>query len=223
MSLYNRETSIRKIIDMEDRISKCQRCSHLNQCVLKPSLGKGELEPEVMMVFESDNNLTKDSSRLISLRNLIKNELNVNKIYHTFMVRCEPKVCTVRQNLNNFTGGNSNYKRLLDRENRCLLNSKACSGISVKPTDEEIIFCLPFLLEEIVILNPPHIILFGERVIDYVAKSFGVYELNGRSYFTKENTNFYLASNEENFDINSCNQLKSNFMLTSNLTNQQLS
>lgn len=221
MAFDNRETSIRKIIDMEVRISKCQRCLHLNQCVLKPSLGKGELEPEIMMVFESDNNFTKNSSRLISLRDLIKKELNVAKIYHTFMVRCEPKVCTVRQNLNNFTGGNSNYKKMLDRENKCLLNSKACSGIYVKPTDEEIIFCLPFLLEEMVILNPPHIILFGERVIDYVAKSFGVYELNGSVCFTKRNTTFYLASNEENFDINSCKQLKSHF--TSTLGNQQLS
>ncbi|MDD3307897.1 MAG: hypothetical protein PHO29_12480 [Acetobacterium sp.] len=211
MSFDSREASIRKIIDMEDRISKCQRCAHLNQCILKPSLGKGELEPEVMMVFESDNNFTKDSSRLISLRNLIKKELNINKIYHTFMVRCEPKVCTVRQNLNNFTG-NSNYKKLLDRENKCLLNSKACSGISVKPTDEEIIFCLPFLLEEMVILNPPHVILFGERVIDYVAKSVGQYELNGDRYFKKKNTNFYLVSSEENFDINSCNQLKPHFI-----------
>lgn len=214
MSFNNRETRIRKIIDMEDRISRCQRCLHLNQCVLKPSLGKGELEPEVMMVFESDNNFTKDSRRLIGLRNLIKDELCVEKVYHTFLVRCEPKVCTVRQNLNNFTGGNSNYKKILDRENKCLLNSKTCSGISVKPADEEIIFCLPFLLEEMVILNPPHIILFGERVIDYIAKSFGVYGVDGNSYFIKKNTIFYLASDEEKFDIHACNQLKPHFTST---------
>lgn len=212
MSLDNREVIIRRIINMEDRISRCQRCSLLNQCVIKPSLGKGELEPDIMMVFESDNSLTKDSRRLIDLRNLIKSELNVDKIYHTFLVRCEPKVCTVRQNLNNFTGSACSYKKLLDRDNKCLLNSKICSGISVKPSDEEIIFCLPFLLEEMEILNPPNIILFGDRVIDYVAKSFGVYETNDNAHFTKKNINFYLAGNEEIFDINACNQLKKHFM-----------
>ncbi|MDD2619111.1 MAG: hypothetical protein PHC92_00355 [Syntrophomonadaceae bacterium] len=211
MSFDNREESIRRIIDMEDRIAKCQRCLPLSKCVYKPSFGKGELDPEVFMVFESDNKNTKDSKWLINLRNLIKNELNVDNIYHTFLVRCEPKACTARHNLNNLTDGCSTYNKLLNKDNICFLKSNICSGITVKPSNEEIIRCLPFLLEEMEILKPPHIILFGERVIDYVSKSFGVYELDNHSYFQKKNINFYRASSEESFDISEFTQFKTYF------------
>ena len=86
-----REKNIRLIIEMEDRAAQCTRCAPLLSCIRKPSMGKGDLEPDLIMVFESDIQIMEKAERLLELREMIKDELNVGKIYHTFMVRCQPK------------------------------------------------------------------------------------------------------------------------------------
>jgi len=65
MSNRNRELVIRRIINMEDRISNCQRCGAITRCIRKPSLGKGDLEPDILMVLESDNYYSRDMNRMI--------------------------------------------------------------------------------------------------------------------------------------------------------------
>jgi len=134
----------------------------------KPSFGKGELEPEVVMVFESDNQFTRDINKLIELRNSIKNTLKVEKLYHTYLVRCQPKCCTIRSSLNCYID-----KKLLDKDNHCLLTGKPCEGVLVRPGYDEIMACLPFLVEELEILNPSCIVMFGERVAQFILKSYG--------------------------------------------------
>lgn len=171
MERGSREQNIKRIISMEDRIGQCQRCMNLFRCMRKPSLGKGDLEPDVLLVFECESSLTCDMDRLIDLRNVVKKAFNTEKVYHTFMVRCQPKACSARQNANCFIEG-----KLLDKNKVCMLTGKECEGIPIKPTPEEIMNCMPFVMEEIRILQPQYVILFGDRVSSFIGKACGVYE-----------------------------------------------
>jgi hypothetical protein len=137
MTKNTREANIRRIIELEDRIGQCRRCQGLMTCVRKPSLGKGDLDPEMVLVFESENVFTADLNNLIELRSRIKKEFGIDKIYHTFMVRCKPKSCSVRQSTNYYVEG-----KLIDIDSKCLLTGKGCDGIPIRPLTEEIISCL---------------------------------------------------------------------------------
>ncbi len=210
MSERTREDNIRCIVSLEDRICQCERCPSLTRCVRKPSLGKGDLEPEIVLIFESNRSFTQDIDYIIGLRNLIKNEFKHEKIYHTYMVRCQPKACTVRHGVSCYTDS-----KLLDKENRCILSGKQCEGIPIRPANEEIISCLPFLLEEIDILDPGYFILFGERVCEFVLKSFGIFDnIKLGNRYEYNNRIILTTVYEEDFGIEECKQLKE---LASNL------
>jgi hypothetical protein len=140
-------------------------------CTSKPSLGKGDLEPQVLLVFECENPYTLNTSWLIDLRNKIKQKFNVERVYHTYMVRCHPKACSSRKDCNFFMPG-----KLLDRDNICKLSNDICDGILIKPSGEATINCLNYLLEEIDILRPDYVILFGKQVREYVLKSCGMFD-----------------------------------------------
>lgn len=167
-----REQNIRFIIQMEDRIAQCARCAPLLSCIRKPSMGKGDLEPELIMVFESDIQIMENPDRLLELREMIKADFKVSKVYHTFLVRCQPKACVLRNSTSCYLPNN----KLIDRDLRCLLSGKPCEGIPIKPSDDNIISCLPFLLEELEILNPRILLMFGERVSEFILKSYGIFE-----------------------------------------------
>jgi len=168
MNKAGRDQKIKSIIKLEEKICRCERCASLIKCTSKPSLGKGDIEPQVLLVFECENNNTRDIDWIIALRNSIKNLFNIDRVYHTFMVRCQPKACTRPSNSCFPTN------KLLDRNNICILNNKLCDGIPIKPFNEEIINCLTYLLEEIAVLKPDYVILFGPRVSDFVLKSYGI-------------------------------------------------
>lgn len=203
MASDNRDQNIRRVIDMEDRISSCKRCGSLLQCVRRPSMGKGELEPDVLLVFECESSFTRDVSRIVDLRNLIKNEFKLDNVYHNYMVRCQPKACAMRNSVSCFGDAGC-----LDRDNKCLLNGKPCEGIPVKPSNEEILACLPFLLEEIEIFRPQYVILFGERVAFFTLRSYGMFDnVNiGQKHFLS-GINFLIASPEDEFNLNQCQDL----------------
>jgi hypothetical protein len=191
----NREQNIRRVIEMEDRICECLRCPSLVRCLRKPSMGKGELEPEGMLIFECDNKFTRDINKVIALRNLIKTELKLDKIYHTFMVRCQPKACASRQSANCYGQG-----KWITKDHVCLLNGRKCDGIPVKPGTGEIIACLPFLLEEIEILHPKYLILFGERVAEFVLKAYGIYNsVDVKQSYKYEQMTFLTTAEESDF------------------------
>ncbi len=171
MDENGRDQKIKSIIRMEKRVAQCSRCLSLTMCTSKPSLGKGDLEPQVLLVFESENTYTVDTNWLIELRNKIKQQFNVDRVYHTYMVRCHPKACSSRRSCNFFLPG-----KLLDRDNICKLSNDICDGIPIKPSGEAIINCLNYLLEELDILRPAYVILFGKKVQEYVLKSCGIFE-----------------------------------------------
>lgn len=198
----NREQNIRRIIEMEDRICLCQRCLGITQCVRKPSLGKGDLDPAIMLIFESENAYTGDINKIIELRNMIKNNTGVQKIYHTFMVRCCPKSCSTMQNTTCYLN-----TKLLDKDYNCALSRSRCNGIPIKPRNEEIISCLPFLLEEIAILKPRYIFMFGKRVSEFLLRSYGIFDDIELGTKFKYDDIVLLATVEENvFGVNDLNK-----------------
>ncbi len=171
MEKGTREQNIKRIINMEDRIAQCNRCPSLTRCIRKPSLGKGDLEPQVLLIFECENQFTMDLDKVIHLRDTVKKSFSTERVYHTFMVRCQPKSCVSRQNTNCYMAN-----KLLDKEYVCLLNNRPCEGIPIKPSGDEVMNCLPFLLEEVKVLKPDYVIMFGNRVSDYVLKSCGIFD-----------------------------------------------
>ncbi|MDD3852074.1 MAG: uracil-DNA glycosylase family protein [Syntrophomonadaceae bacterium] len=200
MSLSSRENNIRRIINMEDRVCNCDRCKNVTPCVRKPSLGKGELEPELLLVFESES-LSREE--VLKLRNIIKEGLNIDKIYHTYLVRCQPKVCTSRNNVNHYS-----FPRLIDNDSNCLLTGQSCSGIPVPSNNDEIIACMPFLIEEIQILNPKYVLLMGDRVSMFVLKSFGYYNHITESCYEYENMKIMVTVDHNKFSDHECQLLK---------------
>lgn len=195
MEKGTREQNIKRIINMEDRIAQCNRCPSLTRCIRKPSLGKGDLEPQVLLVFECENQFTLDLDKVIHLRDSVKKNFSTERVYHTFMVRCQPKACTSRQNTNCYM-----TSKLLDRENTCLLSNNQCEGIPVKPSSDEVMSCLPFLMEEIEVLKPDYVILFGQRVGEYVLKSYGVFEqIEINKLYEHDNINFLTTGDEKVF------------------------
>lgn len=195
MEKGTREQNIKRIINMEDRIAQCNRCPSLTRCIRKPSLGKGDLEPQVLLVFECENQFTLDLDKVIHLRDSVKKNFSTERVYHTFMVRCQPKACTSRQNTNCYM-----TSKLLDRENTCLLSNNQCEGIPVKPSSDEVMSCLPFLMEEIEVLKPDYVILFGQRVGEYVLKSYGVFEqIEINKLYEYDNINFLTTGDEKFF------------------------
>ncbi|MEN6462001.1 MAG: uracil-DNA glycosylase family protein [Syntrophomonas sp.] len=199
----NREQNIKKIIEMEDRICECQRCTSLVRCVRKPSQGKGDLEPILMLVFEYENDFCKETNNIIELRDLIKKETDIQHIYHTFMVRCCPKSCA------NLPSSSCYFNnKLMDKDYNCRLSRSKCDGIPVRPGNEEIMSCLPFLMEEIETLEPHFVLLFGDRVSTFVLRSYGVFDdpIPGHRYQTQDKT-LICAVKEELFNSQECRRL----------------
>ncbi|MGI5879753.1 MAG: uracil-DNA glycosylase family protein [Syntrophomonadaceae bacterium] len=200
MVLSNRENNIRRIINMEDRICSCNRCINVTPCVRKPSLGKGELEPELLMVFESES---LDTEEIIKLRNIIRDGLNFDKIYHTYLVRCQPKACTSRNNVSHYS-----FPKLINNENNCLLTGQTCSGLPVPANYDEIIACMPYLIEEIQILNPRYVLLMGEHVSKFVLKSWGFYDNLMQPCYEYENMKIMVTADHRIFSDHHCQLLK---------------
>ena len=195
MEKGTREQNIKRIINMEDRIAQCNRCPSLTRCIRKPSLGKGDLEPQVLIVFECENQFTSDLDKVIQLRDSVKKNFSTERVYHTFMVRCQPKACASRQNTNCYM-----TNKLLDKENVCLLSNNQCEGIPVKPSSDEVMSCLPFLMEEIEVLKPDYVLLFGQRVSEYVLKSYGVFNnIETNKAFKYDDITFLTTGDEKRF------------------------
>lgn len=196
MGKGDRDQIIKSIIKMEERICQCDRCESLVKCTSKPSLGKGDLEPKVILVFENENSFTSDKERVIELANLIKKDLKTNEVYYTFLVRCHPKACSSRQSNDCFI-----TSKLLDRNNICLFTKQPCNGVPIKPLNEEIINCLTYLTEELSILQPEYVILFGNQVSNFVLKSYGVFDsVQINQAYKYENITFITSEEENIFD-----------------------
>lgn len=169
MAKENDGRSIKRIIAMEGRISNCSRCLQ-RRCVYRPAAGQGDLDPRIMLVFLNEG---LDNNRIIEIRQLITKHFVQDKIYHTFMVRCQPKNCTHVDKLSCF----KSQCYLLDREQTCRISKSSCDGITIMPEDLQIISCLHYLIEEIDILSPEIIIIFGSRTADFALKALGILDI----------------------------------------------
>lgn len=191
-----REENIRRIIDLEDRISACRRCPEQLHCVRRPAMGKGDLNPDIMVVFESETQYTIDLEKVIELRTLLKSSFGVERIYHTYMMRCAPKACSTRHSVCCYT-----QSKLLDKDYHCILTEQPCNGLAVKPDTSQIINCLAYLVEEIDILAPRYVFLMGERVSEFVLKCYGIFDsFSPGQFFFSNQHHFIVAPNELSFN-----------------------
>lgn len=158
------ENVIKKLVAMEQRIRYCRRCVSNPYESLMPALGKGELDPEILIVFESDGDHGANMDLFLTVRAMVKQVFQVRKIYHTFLLRCQ----TARLFLLN--------ARIYTGEDQFDEVHNTQDFSYVDPAAVFIFSCLPFLVEEIDILRPPVILLCGDTVSDYVLKAYGFYE-----------------------------------------------
>jgi len=148
------------------------------------------------MIFESQNSFTADTQGVIRLINGVKAGFNIQGVYYTFMVRCHPKACSNRMGNRYMLKG-----KMIDSNNNCRLSNRSCDGISIKPADKEIMNCLTFIVEELEVLQPDYVILFGGQVSRYVLKAFGWHqpELLDESY-KYGNMTFFSTVEEKDFN-----------------------
>lgn len=162
---------IKRIVKMEEKILACERCPILKACAVKPSLGKGDLNPHIMIVFPAENEFTSDRSNLAQLKEQLKQRFgNELKVYYSYMVRCQPKLCRLKKEREYLVNG-----KYVAANSSCILNGGICEGMYVQPSDEEALCCTHYLLEEIDILEPKVIVTLGEKSSSIIFKSFGIF------------------------------------------------
>lgn len=195
MEVSLREQNIKAIIKLDNRISKCRRCPALLRCTSKPITGKGDLVPEAVIIFESEGEHTNDIDWIVEVRNAVQKYLQVDAVYHTFMVRCQLKACPIADaipcQVNN---------SLLDVHNICRLTNNSCRGIPIKPADDAVLNCLNFVIEELQIFRPEYVILFGPRVSNFVLKAYGILEsIQDRLVYHHEGTTFLSVLDDQSY------------------------
>lgn len=195
MDINKREQNIKSIIRLETRITKCRRCPGIRKCIGKPAMGKGDLVPEAVVVFEYENTNNQNVDWIVEMRNSIQKYFNVDTAYHTFMVRCQPKACPL---------GDAIPCRvtspLLNNNGTCRLTNQSCSGTPIKPPDESVVNCLNFVIEELDIFQPQYVFLFGKRVTEFVLRAYGILDLiQDRLIFHKEGITYLSITNEQSF------------------------
>lgn len=186
MGKSTKEKNISRIVKMEERIYGCSRCKEVRTCCHKPSTGKGDIESDILLVFPHESDLTRDRAEMSRVRNEIAVMAGKGrKVYHTYMVRCQPKICNRRKDQAVLFDG-----VLINGEGRCLLSRLPCDGQIAEPDDQQNMNCLHFLLEEIEILAPELIITVGERTYQYVFRAFGLFDPFQKSFSKVRNRLF---------------------------------
>ncbi len=181
-----REKVISRIVKMEERIKNCSRCKDVRVCCHRPSTGKGDVGANILLVFPYESEVTRDRKEMIRLRQEISIMAGEgSRIYNSFMVRCQPKICNRRQDQAVLFDG-----VLIDKKGQCLLTRKTCDASITEPDDQQTMNCLHFLLEEIQILEPKVIITVGERTYQYVFRAFGIFDPFQKSFSEVKNRLF---------------------------------
>jgi len=193
MKKTTHELLVKRIIQMEARINACKRCSSAHHCFNTPSMGKGDLTPEILLVFQSQGNRRPEMNNYIEIRQMLKKEFDQERIYHTFLVRCQPQACFHIDDTEDML---VRHKAFYKKE--CQFNEPDCPGIPILPTSKEVVSCLPYLIEEIDILAPNTVILFGKRTAEFVLKAKGVLEEPMIPGFYKYNNRCIFTTVEEN-------------------------
>jgi len=172
MNVNSKDLIIKRIINLEKKINQCDRCYSANTCMQKPALGKGDLEPEILLVFADSNRFNQNHNHILEIRSMIIDLLKIKTIYHTFLVRCQTRVC--RYITNNPLFANKK-KGFLSDEGHCLLINEPCTGALLEPGFDQIIACMSYIMEEVDVLRPKILILFGDQVAKPVLKAYGFF------------------------------------------------
>lgn len=177
-----KDKTIGKIVKMEERIHNCSRCRDVRICCQRPSTGKGDLDPDIMIIFPNECDQSWTKSDFSGIRQEIARMAGGKPVYHTFMVRCQPRICTLRRNKGVLLEG-----ALVNGDNKCLLTRQECEGLIGQPDDQQTMNCLHFMLEEIEIFAPKVIITVGEQTYQYVFRAFGLLDPFQRDFSEVKN------------------------------------
>ncbi len=199
----SREDNLRLIKDLGNRIENCRRCPETLSCVQRPATGKGPLNPQIMIVSESENQNARGVDRISEIHHLRRTEFELDRIYHTYMIRCVPKACADRHKAFGYLGS-----KLLTDDEYCILTKQPCMGLPLPPDSYQILHCLAYLIEEVDILSPRYLLLLGERVAAYVLKAYGFFDspCPGRSFHLGD-MQILTAVNEELLSPEECFRL----------------
>ena len=201
MDTINEQQHIKRIIHMEARINACRRCSSSRRCLRQPALGKGDLTPEVLLVFMSARH--SENRNYMEIRQMLGKELATEKIYHTYMARCQPQACVHIDDLEDML-----VRETAFFESSCPFPGAVCQGVPIVPAGIQITACLPYLMEEIDILAPQTIILFGERTAEFGLKALGILEKpNIPGFYLKSGRCIYTTEKENLFTIEDARKL----------------
>jgi hypothetical protein len=84
MKKTTHELLVKRIIQMEARINACKRCSSAHHCFNTPSMGKGDLTPEILLVFQSQGNRRPEMNNYIEIRQMLKKSLTGKNLPYFF-------------------------------------------------------------------------------------------------------------------------------------------
>ncbi|MGE5371853.1 MAG: uracil-DNA glycosylase family protein [Solirubrobacterales bacterium] len=151
----------------------CSRCTEAFTCAHKPAVGRGDMEPQVIVVFHTRNQFSRDPDRILEMRRTIRELYEIERgIYHTYLVRCQAVVCSKRKSKGALLEG-----IVINEDNTCLFTGALCDGVELEPDDNDATNCIRFLLEEVAILQPQIIIGVGETVSRYLFQAYGLLDL----------------------------------------------
>lgn len=189
MRRSTRDKIISRIVKMESRISQCNRCKGIKTCSPGLSFGRGDVEADILVVFLRDSEFTRSRDMILNMRAAISEISGGKSVYHTFMVRCQPRMCSRRWGKDVLFEGT-----LIDNNQVCLLTQDRCDGMLIEPSDHEIMNCLHYLLEEIEIIAPQVIISCGERTSQYLFKAFGMLDPINKAFIDVKNKPYRIGT-----------------------------
>ncbi|MGE5416908.1 MAG: uracil-DNA glycosylase family protein [Acidobacteriota bacterium] len=200
-----REKVIGRIVKMESRISSCNRCQGIRVCSPKASFGRGDVQASVMVIFPRENEFSRSREKIAQMRETLADLAGEDrKVYHTYMIRCQPRSCHRRKGTDKLFDGT-----LIDSSSNCILINAPCDGQVIEPDDQEAMNCLIFLLEEIEIIMPEVIITLGERVYQYLFRALNILDPYDSSFkdvkdrIYRSNTSFLIPTDLPSLEADS--------------------
>jgi uracil-DNA glycosylase len=209
----NRERRIRNLKRLEKRVARCNRCRELRDSCRRPSYGVGSVEPDIVVVFAAANIFNQDRGNLRQLAEILHPVLDVEaQAYYTFLVRCRPRLCPVKEERDRWFKG-----CCIDENGLCILSSQPCNGSPREPSIHEILNCLYFTVEEIAALEPLWVVTVGNSVARAVLHAFGIftYHIKEQDLFVRvfESSEYRFICLPDFDDIEQCRKIMTGFEL----------
>ena len=208
----NRERRIWNLRQLEKRAARCNRCQELRDSCRRSSYGVGSIEPDIVVVFAAANIFNQDRGNLRQLAEILHPVLDVEaQAYYTYLVRCRPRLCPVKEERDRWFEG-----RCIDEDSLCILSANLIIVLQ-EPSIHEILNCLYFTVEEIAALEPLWVVTVGNSVARAVLHAFGIftYHIKEQDLFVRvfESSEYRFICLPDFDDIEQCRKIMTGFEL----------